>query len=260
MTEQLSETLGDLFRQVQQVQVVFGREALDDDAGEIEPSAAAVDDGAVARGDDVVGFDEHAIRRKDQFNLPGQGVLGGVVDDDFFEAAGVRDGFVQQPDHLRWTKSGQRVRDGFDSRKCFIDLAVGAVDARQVADASVPADEKRGMAQGCLDRDQQIVAVEHQGLACDVCGGCTFCFSLPPLIVAAGGSHKDHSLPLRQSVAVADDFEGGFVRIAPAQQPGHIPNCLPQYRQRSGREQRCIFGVWPAMCSFVWHIPIIPVV
>ena len=252
--------VGDLFRQIQQVQVVFRGEALDDDSGQVEPSAAAVDDGAVAGGDDAVGFDEHGIRRKDQFNLPGQGVLGGVVDDDFFEAAGVGDGFVQQPNHRRWTESLQRVCDGFDGRKCFVDLPVGAVDARQIADASVPADEKRGMAQGRLDRDQQIVAVEHQGLVCDGRGGFTFCFSLLPLVVAAGGSHKDNSLPLCQSVAVADDFERGFVRIAPAQQPGHIPNCLPQYRQHPGREQRCIFGVWPTMFSFVRHTSIIPVV
>ena len=97
----------------------------------------------------------------------GQESLAGEFADQGLQPAAVGDRAVQKPEgRRRCAISVRKFADRAATRgNRFFDFAVGAVDAGEVAEAAVAAVEDQAAAQGRFDRDQQVVAVDGDGLA-----------------------------------------------------------------------------------------------
>ena len=83
-----------LFGQIENVKVRFCPQIFNNDSRQIHPLFALIQNDTVAGGDDTVGFDEVFVGILDKLDCPVEPALFGEFENQFFEPAGVGDGFV----------------------------------------------------------------------------------------------------------------------------------------------------------------------
>jgi hypothetical protein len=110
----------------------------------------------------------------------------------------------------------------------LLDRAIGAVDARQVAETAVPAEEERPAAQGRLDRDEPVEAVHEHPLTADALRR-NGPLEAPFATRVRAGSAGEGEAPARvEAIAVADKLEGRLRRVGASQEPGKIRRRVPR--------------------------------
>jgi hypothetical protein len=140
------------------------------------------------------------------FNLPVQSSAFKKVFEEGFQSAGIGYGLVQEPKHLTGGKFGKGFCRQFHGGKGFADLSPGAMESGKVTDAAVLTDEKHPAAEGCLEGNQDVVAIEDQRAVGEGGEGDFFLFSDCALGLGACGAHQGQPLAAVEGEMVSDQF------------------------------------------------------
>src|SRR5690606_6152535 len=123
------------------------------------------------------------------------------------QASAARDGLVEQPVNVDRAPLGKHTADALNGPPRFIDLPVGAVDTRQIADAAIACAYEQAAGQRGLDRDEQVIPVDEELAARDLLGAEAFDGACGPVGVGAG--RRLHGLALAQGQLEAVAYERG---------------------------------------------------
>jgi len=218
---------------------------------EVGPEGDEVEDGGVGGDGDGWGGDDGGVGVEDDFDFPGPSVARGEIRELSGEAAAVGDGAVEEPVDGRGGELRQCFADHRDCEIRFVDGSIGAVNAREVANAVVNTDQYRTAAQRCFDGNDQVESVDDYRLISDLLHRKAVLLSSLPILLGTRAPRHCQTLPLTKPVAITHQLQRRSHVITSRQQPAQINNSLPKCWQSIRREELRVRRMRAAMSSSI---------